>query len=300
MRWFAIVLLLSSFAFAQSPAELEVLRLTNQFRAENGLKPLQWDNLAYKAALGHAKDMLSRNFFAHVNPDGADSAVRMRAVGVIEVNTGENLAQFENYPDAEIAARSVDGWIHSPHHRDNLLRPEYTHLGVSIVRKGSIVVAVQNFLGRPFELSLSAQPVQAPRSVLVLKGTAPGTLGVFVGPGIFTKLNSPIDARLELPPGAKVNYALYDGKAWWDVGLNEQGVRVQARLESGVGVGKRFLFMLPAGNFTLAVGKEPRAWRDITGPVPMDLSLPGTLETLWIGQRLDSQIRYIFRIPLVP
>lgn len=53
--WLLLALLLGGISLAQSALELEVLRRTNQVRTEHGLRPLRWDSLAYKAALGHAK-----------------------------------------------------------------------------------------------------------------------------------------------------------------------------------------------------------------------------------------------------
>ncbi len=152
MRWALLLLAwLWAVAFAQSALELEVLQRTNQVRQERGLRPLQWDALAYKAALGHARDMLERNFFAHQNPEGLGAAERMRAAGVLEVMVGENLARFEGYPDPEIPQRALVGWMNSPGHRANLLKPEFTHLGVALVRQGQRVMVVQNFIGRPFD-----------------------------------------------------------------------------------------------------------------------------------------------------
>ncbi|MCX7782667.1 MAG: CAP domain-containing protein, partial [Meiothermus sp.] len=186
--WLLLLSLVCSGVLAQSALELEVLQRTNQVRTERGLRPLQWDALAYKAALGHAQDMLRRNFFAHQNPDGLGAAERMRASGVLEVTNGENLASFEGYPDAEIPQRSLTGWMNSPGHRANLLKPEFTHLGVALVREGRRVMVVQNFIGRPFDPQLRQAPAQAERRVLVLSGTAPGTVGVFVGNHLYARL----------------------------------------------------------------------------------------------------------------
>ena len=63
--WLLLAVLMGGVSLAQSALALEVLQRTNQVRIERGLRPLHWDPLAYKAALGHAKDMLKRSFFAH-------------------------------------------------------------------------------------------------------------------------------------------------------------------------------------------------------------------------------------------
>lgn len=294
------LLLLFGSALAQSALELEVLQRTNQVRQERGLRPLQWDALAYKAALGHAQDMLQRNFFAHQNPEGLGAAERMRAAGVLEVMVGENLASFEGYPGPEIPQRALSGWMNSPGHRANLLRPEFTHLGVALVRQGRRVMVVQNFIGRPFDPQVRLSPVQAERTVLVLSGSAPGTVGVFVGNNLYARLNPPIQARLELPPNAQVSFALFDGQTWWATQNGQRGLRLEQTLERSTVPGQRVVFQLPAGSFTLAVGAQPRFWQNLAGPARLELSLPSTLEALWLGLRQGNRISYSHRIPLKP
>lgn len=294
------LLLLFGSALAQSALELEVLQRTNQVRQERGLRPLQWDPLAYKAALGHAQDMLQRNFFAHQNPEGLGAAERMRAAGVLEVTVGENLASFEGYPDPEIPQRALAGWMNSPGHRANLLKPEFTHLGVALVRQGRRVMVVQNFIGRPFDPQVCLTPAQAERTVLVLSGSAPGTVGVFVGNNLYARLNPPIQARLELPPQAQVSFALFDGQTWWATQNGQRGLRLEQTLERSAVPGQHVVLQLPAGSFTLAVGAQPRFWQNVSGPVRLELALPSTLEALWLGLRQGSRISYSHRIPLKP
>ncbi|MCS7068094.1 MAG: CAP domain-containing protein [Meiothermus sp.] len=291
---------LSGVALAQGALELEVLQRTNQARTEHGLRPLQWDALAHKAALAHAQDMLRRNFFAHQNPDGQGAADRLRAIGVLEVMVGENLASFDGYPDAEIPRRALVGWMNSPGHRANLLKPEFTHLGVGLLREGRRVMVVQNFLGRPFDPQLRQTPAQAERTVLVLSGTAPGTVGVFVGNHLYARLNPPIHTRLELPPRSEVSYALFDGQTWWATRNGERGLRLETALEQTQVPGRQISFSLPAGSYTLALGAQPRFWQNISGPVRLELTLPGTLEALWLGIRQGNSVNYSHRIPLKP
>ncbi len=301
MRWIWLLLLwLASSSLAQSALELEVLQRTNQVRLERGLSPLQWDALAYKAALGHAQDMLQRNFFAHQNPDGLGAAERMRSAGLLEVTNGENLASLEGYPDAEIPQRSLTGWMNSPGHRANLLKPDFTHLGVALVRQGRRVVVVQNFIGRPFDPQVRRASAQAERTVLVLSGTASGTVGIFVGNNLYARLNPPIQARLELPPRAEVSYAVFDGRTWWTTRNGQRGLRLESTLEQSQAPGQRISFNLPAGNYTLAVGAQPLFWQNVAGPVRLEFTLPSTLEALWLGIRHDNSVRYTHRIPLQP
>jgi len=301
VRWIWLLFgLLAGGSLAQSALELEVLRRTNQVRTERGLQPLQWDSLAYRAALGHARDMLERSFFAHRNPDGLSVGERMQQAGVLEVTTGENLASFEGYPDPEIPQRSLTGWMNSPGHRANLLNRDFTHLGVALVRQGRRVVVVQNFIGRPFDPLVTLAPAQAERNVLEISGTASGAVGIFVGNNLYARLNPPINTRLELPPKSEVSFAVFDGNTWWAARNGERGLRLETALERSTVPGQRVVFSLPAGSFTLAVGSQPRFWQNISGPVRLELTLPGTLEVLWLGVRLNRSVRYSHRIPLTP
>ncbi|MBF6594276.1 MAG: CAP domain-containing protein [Thermaceae bacterium] len=289
---------LASLALGQTALELEVLQRTNQARLEHGLPPLQWENLAYKAAMGHAQDMLNRNYFAHETPEGLTSADRMWAAGLMEVVCGENLASFSGYPDGEIPQRSLTGWMNSPGHRANLLNSNYTHLGVALVRKGDKVMVVQNFVGRPFDPQITRTPTVAQRAVMVLVGSAPGKLGVFVGGGLYAALESVFNTRLELPPGAQPNYALYDGKAWMAVQPGQHGLRLTGNLQKIPAPGTLVRFSLPAGRFNLSVGAQPRFWENLDGPAQLELTLPNTLEALWIGIRQGDQIHFTERISL--
>ncbi|RDI95754.1 CAP domain-containing protein [Meiothermus sp. QL-1] len=298
MRAVGLCLVLLAGALAQSPLELEVLRRTNEARQAQGLGPLVWDALAHRAALHHAQDMLKRNYFAHRSPEGQGPAERLQRAGVLEVAVGENLAQFAGYPEAEVPRRALEGWLESPGHRANLLNPRFTHLGVGLVREGRRVVVVQNFVARPFELGVERAPVQAERTILRLSGTAPGTLGVFLGDHLFARLEPPISAHLELPPGAQVRYALYDGKGWWAVRNGEQGLSLEVALERRFAPGQRVDLRLPRGAFVLALGAEPRLWQSVEGPARLTLTLPSTLGALWVGQRQGGRVLYTHRIPL--
>ena len=77
--------------------------------------------------------MVERDFFEHENPDGLephDRLVRagydLRATGF---STGETLATG----DPGTPASMGDGWMHSPGHRKNILRPGFEEIGIGIV-----------------------------------------------------------------------------------------------------------------------------------------------------------------------
>jgi len=103
----------------------QVLNLTNQFRAQNGLAPLRLNAELNAAALAHSKDMALKDYFSHTGKNGSSPGDRLKAVGYESQAWGENIAAGYSTPE-----QVVQGWINSPGHRANLLNRSYTELGV--------------------------------------------------------------------------------------------------------------------------------------------------------------------------
>ena len=117
---------------AMSEAErrmaLEVLALVNAERDAAGLAPLAWHEAAAACSQHHNSDMRDRDYFAHNTPEGQTPGDRLRGHSVEAEAWGENLAR--GYPDADSVVRA---WMESPAHRDNILYPGFTHLGVGVL-----------------------------------------------------------------------------------------------------------------------------------------------------------------------
>lgn len=92
-----------------------VFCLTNQVRASYGLPAFRRDNRLDVAALLHSQDMATRNFFAHVTPDGLTPSDRAAAQGYL-TGAGENIAN--GYPTATAV---VVAWMASAGHCRNIL-----------------------------------------------------------------------------------------------------------------------------------------------------------------------------------
>ncbi len=108
------------------------LCLLNRERAAHGLGPLQRRAQLDLASQRHSEDMIARTFFEHDTPEGVDPQQRMLAAGYPSNNafTGENIA-WATGPKAS-PAEIVDLWMHSPPHRENILRGEFTEIGVGL------------------------------------------------------------------------------------------------------------------------------------------------------------------------
>ncbi|HEY6779915.1 MAG TPA: CAP domain-containing protein [Thermoleophilaceae bacterium] len=128
-------------AVALEPGEVGIERarqltlcLLNRERARHGLAPLQPRAQLQLASQRHTDDMIVRHFFEHDAPDGTDPQRRMLIAGYPSNNaiTGENIAWATG--SAGTPAAIVDLWMHSPPHRENILRPQFTEIGVGIAR----------------------------------------------------------------------------------------------------------------------------------------------------------------------
>ncbi len=110
------------------------LCLLNTERMRRDLAPLQRRAQLDRASLLHSRDMVARRFFEHDTPEGVDPQQRMLAAGYPSDNaiTGENIA-WATGPKAS-PAEIVDLWMHSPPHRENILRAAFTEIGVGLVR----------------------------------------------------------------------------------------------------------------------------------------------------------------------
>lgn len=105
--------------------EQEVLRLTNEFRQRNGLKPLVIDQSLDRAADQHSKNMAMQDFFAHTGKDSSRPVDRAQKAGYESGFVGENIAA-----GYRTAAEVVQGWINSPGHKANMLNPQYNEIGI--------------------------------------------------------------------------------------------------------------------------------------------------------------------------
>jgi uncharacterized protein YkwD len=132
--------------------ERKVFRFTNEVRQKHDLNPLEEDDTLNDIAREHSDDMLKRNYFSHVSPDGESLKDRViPAYSRALSRTGENIwsGHGYDYSDSSRMARViVDSWMSSPGHRANILNPDYNYLGVGVSAMGQEIRATQNFIQR--------------------------------------------------------------------------------------------------------------------------------------------------------
>lgn len=128
---FVLLLTISFGAVAQTPTldaeEQAVLKLINDYRAQNGLGALRVSVALTRAADWMSADMAAKNYFNHTDSLGRDPFVRMTAFGYNYGGyRGENLAA--GYSDA---ARTFNLWRSSPGHNAAMLNGNYNVIGIS-------------------------------------------------------------------------------------------------------------------------------------------------------------------------
>ena len=107
-----------------------LLERINHHRAALGLPTLKWDDRLAAVARRHSNDMVRRQFFDHVNPDGDDPFVRMEHAGIRYSAAGENLASGQT-----IGAQVFEGWMRSRGHRRNLENRDFTRIGLAVSQR---------------------------------------------------------------------------------------------------------------------------------------------------------------------
>ena len=112
--------------------ETEVVRLVNDVRKANGLKPLLQDWQLSRVARYKSQDMRDLGYFSHTSPTYGSPFNMMKSFGISYKTAGENIAKGYATPKAV-----VDAWMNSPGHRANILNPSYTHIGVGFVASGN-------------------------------------------------------------------------------------------------------------------------------------------------------------------
>lgn len=101
----------------------EVIRLVNIQRTNGGLSPLAKNNTLCNAADVRAVEIIS--VFDHKRPDGRSWSTVINEFNISFNTIGENIASGYSTPEAV-----VNAWMNSPGHRQNIMNPSFTEIGI--------------------------------------------------------------------------------------------------------------------------------------------------------------------------
>ena len=120
-------------------AEQYLLSAANQEREARGLPPLHRDASLARAAAQHARIMAAHQSISHQFPGEAELTDRGANAGAQFSAIAENVGEAPN------VVRIHDMWMHSEHHRSNLLDPAVDSAGISVVVREGQFYAVEDF-----------------------------------------------------------------------------------------------------------------------------------------------------------
>ncbi len=117
-----------SKAGASNYTSEEVIALVNEYREGEGLGELDADDKLMKAAMEKAKDMLEKGYWDHFGPNGETPWQFIKGEGYEYSVAGENLAK--GFTDK---SKMMNSWLNSPTHKANIVKAEYTDVGVAVI-----------------------------------------------------------------------------------------------------------------------------------------------------------------------
>ncbi|HYE22820.1 MAG TPA: CAP domain-containing protein, partial [Verrucomicrobiae bacterium] len=128
LTWGLRIFLPTSFLFAAPGIDAyDVMARINTERTNRFLPALVTKQMLINAATIKSNDMLTRSYFAHVNPDGQYVWPTIEAQGYTPYKTlGENLAM--DFTEAEAM---VSAWMNSPTHRANIINEKFADQGLA-------------------------------------------------------------------------------------------------------------------------------------------------------------------------
>ena len=118
----------------------ELLSLVNAEREQVGAAPLVMNEQLNQAARREAIDIARQRRLSHVGSDGSTVRTRIEDTGYLWSAIGENIAMGQTSPEAVMAA-----WMRSEGHRQNILNPEFSELGLANVEAEGYKYWVQVF-----------------------------------------------------------------------------------------------------------------------------------------------------------
>ena len=128
-----------------SSDEQEMYTLINLARARAGAPIVAADPTLQAIAQTRSRDMLARHFFAHTDPVTNEplAQILLRRLG-LNIPYGENIFFSAAY-DAAFADEAMQWLMADAPHRDNILRADWTDVGVGVASDGQTTIATQIF-----------------------------------------------------------------------------------------------------------------------------------------------------------
>lgn len=123
-----------------SDVRLELVRLVNEARRENGVPELTVN----EALMDAAQSISDKEYSWHHTKEECEATL---AFGY-RYGFGVNLTVFTGVSTGDTAQRALDNWIRSPGHFETMIDPDSDSLGVGVTERGSVTYCYL-FVGCP-------------------------------------------------------------------------------------------------------------------------------------------------------
>lgn len=117
----------------------QIIDKVNEERRKAGAKPLTYNVYLESSAQQYAIDMAEQGFFGHVSPSGQTLKDRVGATGYYDRSFSKDCDCIKGYTFGENIARGqksaedvMTAWMKSPSHKEAILNPDYTDIGVGV------------------------------------------------------------------------------------------------------------------------------------------------------------------------
>ena len=131
--------------------EARVFALVNEFRAGEGLRPLEREPRLDDAA-GYLSGVMATTARLDHRADGTTPPARVKQRGYAYCELAENIAMeydSRGFTVERLARAFVQGWRESPTHRGNMLRATTTQTGLGVGRNAQGEYYVTQVFARP-------------------------------------------------------------------------------------------------------------------------------------------------------
>jgi uncharacterized protein YkwD len=125
---FAGLLMVAPAEARPSDTVVEVMSMINAQRLAHGCAPLQYDEKLAQAAERESRDMATKHFYSHTEPDGTTPGIRVKEAGYTYQMIGENIDVNTDSPQDAVTA-----WLNSPGHLANILTCAFKQTWIAVV-----------------------------------------------------------------------------------------------------------------------------------------------------------------------
>ena len=117
----------------------KTLQLVNTARAQSrqcgattypAVPALTWNTKLESAAKAFNQEMIAKQFFDHIGPDGSTPATRLTAQGYSWSTIGENIALGSLGSSLDTVSGAIQGWLASAGHCRNIMNANFTEMGL--------------------------------------------------------------------------------------------------------------------------------------------------------------------------